>query len=229
MITLDHLVVAARTLEEGTALVENILGVATQPGGKHVRMGTHNRLLNLGGGTYLEIIAIDPEGERPGQPRWFALDSSEMQTRLAKGPALIHWVARTDDIERDAAQSPVALGTIHPMERADLRWRITIPAHGHLPGDGLVPTLIQWDGDDHPTKRLPDSDCRLISLRGWHPRYDSLHLADGIWRIPPCVEIGPLESGSQSVLEMAIAAPFGLKIFAGGPGGSAHYQRFPGS
>ena len=224
MIALDHIVIAAATLEEGAAWAANTLGVRTQCGGKHVRMGTHNRLLNLGGGTYLEIIAIDPEGEQPGQPRWFALDSSAMQVRLAQGPALIHWVARTDDIERDAVQSPLPLGTIHPMERGDLRWRITIPADGHLPGDGLVPTLIQWDVDDHPAKRLPDSECRLIFLRGWHPRYDSLHLADGIWRIPPCVEIGPLESGSNPVLEMAIAAPSGLKIVAGGPGTGAHYR-----
>jgi hypothetical protein len=222
MIALDHIVIAAASLEEGAAWVAKTFGVRTQPGGKHARMGTHNRLLNLGGGTYLEIIAIDPEGEQPAQPRWFGLDSSELQSQLAQGPALIHWVARSDDIERDAAQSPVPLGTIHPMERGDLRWRITIPADGHLPGDGLVPTLIQWDVDDHPAKRLPDSECRLISLHGWHPRYDSLHLADGIWRIPPCVEIGPLENVSQPVLEMAIAAPTGLKIVAGGPGASAH-------
>jgi Glyoxalase-like domain len=222
MIALDHIIIAASTLEEGAAWVAKTLGVRTQAGGQHVRMGTHNRLLNLDGGTYLEIIAIDPEGEQPAQPRWFALDSSAMQARLAQGPALIHWVAHTDDIERDAAQSPVALGTIHPMERGDLRWRITIPTDGHLPGDGLVPTLIQWDVDDHPSRRLPDSECRLISLRGWHPRYDSLHLADGIWKIPPCVEIGPLENGSQAVLEMAISAPTGLKIIAGGPGAKAH-------
>ena len=215
MITLDHLVVAARTLEEGAAWVEQILGVATQPGGKHARMGTHNRLLNLGNSVYLEIIAIDPDGAKPIQPRWFALDSSAMQARLANGTALIHWVARSHDIERDAARSPVALGIIHAMERGDFRWRITIPADGHLPGDGLVPTLIQWDVDDHPAKRLPDSGCRLVSLRGSHPEYESMHLPAGIWRIPPCVEIGPISRNNvQPFLEAVIATPGGNKVIA---------------
>ena len=43
----DHLVVAARTLEEGAAWVEARLGVAPVPGGKHPTMGTHNRLLRI--------------------------------------------------------------------------------------------------------------------------------------------------------------------------------------
>ena len=44
---LDHLVVAARTLEEGAAWVEAKLGVPMAGGGKHDLMGTHNRLLRL--------------------------------------------------------------------------------------------------------------------------------------------------------------------------------------
>ena len=47
---LDHLVVAARTLEEGAAWVEAALGVKTLPGGKHPLMGTHNRVLSIGRG-----------------------------------------------------------------------------------------------------------------------------------------------------------------------------------
>ena len=214
MITLDHLVVAARTLQEGTTWVEQILGVATQPGGKHVRMGTHNRLLSLGNSAYLEIIAIDPDGAAPFQPRWFALDRGTMQAQLANGPALIHWVARSHDIEQDAARSPVALGTVHAMERGDFRWRITIPADGHLPGDGLVPTLIQWDVDDPPAMRLADCGCRLVSLRGYHPRYDSLNLGTPIWRVPPCVEIGPISRNVQPFLEAVIATPGGNKVIA---------------
>ena len=49
MFELDHLVVAARDLDEGTAFVQNLLGVPLEPGGKHAAMGTHNRLLNLSG------------------------------------------------------------------------------------------------------------------------------------------------------------------------------------
>ena len=58
---LDHLVISARTLDEGTQFVADTLGVAPAGGGAHPLMRTHNRLLNLWGGAYLEVIAIDPQ------------------------------------------------------------------------------------------------------------------------------------------------------------------------
>lgn len=47
-LALDHLVVAARTLEEGARWLEARTGVPTAPGGRHALMGTHNRLLSPG-------------------------------------------------------------------------------------------------------------------------------------------------------------------------------------
>jgi hypothetical protein len=44
-------------------------------------MGTHNRLLKLGEGFYLELIAIDPQAPPPGRPRWFGLDRLELPVR----------------------------------------------------------------------------------------------------------------------------------------------------
>ena len=164
----DHLVLAARDLDAGAAWLEQHLGAALVAGGKHERMGTHNRLLSLGERFYLELIAIDPQAPSPGRPRWFALDSLEA---VPEGrPRLIHWVARSEDIEGDAAASIEALGDILPMQRGDYRWRITVPPDGDLPGDGLVPTLIQWDVPFHPAERLPDAGCRLMKLEGFHPQ-----------------------------------------------------------
>jgi len=164
----DHLVLAAHDLDAGVAWLEQRLGVALTAGGKHSRMGTHNRLLHLGESFYLELIAIDPQVPPPGRPRWFALDRQE--TLAADRPRLIHWVARSDDILRDVAASSEALGEILPMQRGDYRWRITVPPDGHLPGDGLVPTLIQWDVPFHPAERLPEAGCRLMKLEGFHPQ-----------------------------------------------------------
>src|SRR4051812_37960102 len=103
---LDHLVVAARTLDEGAAWVEERLGVRPLPGGAHALMGTHNALLSLGPGMFLEVLAIDPAAPRPARPRWFSLDTPGMQALLARGPALIHWVDRVPDIEAALAGYP---------------------------------------------------------------------------------------------------------------------------
>jgi hypothetical protein len=162
-------VLAATTLADGIDYVASATGVAPQPGGKHVAMGTHNALLRLSERVYLEIIAIDPQGVKPARPRWFGLDDIALQSELTERPRLIHWVARTTDIERASTKCPVPLGAVHAMSRGDYRWRITIPAEGALPCGGLVPTLIQWDVATHPADNLPASNVALRGFAGSHP------------------------------------------------------------
>jgi len=168
-VAFDHIIVAAQSLADGCDFIEARLGVRPQVGGKHVAMGTHNALVGLGPRQYLEVIAIDPQGQAPARPRWFDLDEPRMRASLAEGPRLIHWAARTDDIETAQARCPIDQGVAHPMTRGDLNWRITIPDDGHLPGAGLIPTLIQWSGATHPSDRLPDSGIRIVTLAGEHP------------------------------------------------------------
>ncbi len=157
---LDHLVVTAPTLAEGVAHVAGILGVAPLPGGRHPRMGTHNCLLRLGPATYLEVIAVDPEGVAE-YPRWFELDRNRDQP-----PRLATWVARTGDI-RSAAP---LFGRVLAMERGTLRWEIALPDQGAMPFDGIAPTLIQWRAEPHPAALMPESGCALVALEGVHPR-----------------------------------------------------------
>ena len=106
----------ARDLDAGAAWLEQHLGVVLAAGGKHERMGTHNRLLGLGDNFYLELIAVDLAAAPPRRPRWFGLDSADLP---ADRPRLIHWVARSNDIEADAARNTEPPGEILPMERGD--------------------------------------------------------------------------------------------------------------
>jgi hypothetical protein len=173
-IALDHLVVACRTLDDGRAWCEATFGVAPATGGRHALMGTHNLLLALSSSrfprAYVELIAIDPDAPAPARPRWFDLDRPALQARIASGPRLVHWVARTDDIVaatsafRDAGFDPGAVVDAERMTpRGLLRWRIAITADGRRHADGAVPLLIQW-GDVHPTDDLPGSGVELRSL-----------------------------------------------------------------
>jgi Glyoxalase-like domain len=155
---LDHLVVAAATLADGIEHVESQLGVPMQPGGKHAFMSTHNALLKLGTGCYLEVIAVDPDAMRPTRPRWFNLDN----LTLAK-PRLIHWVARTSDIISASREFPFC-GPVVSASRDDLHWKITIPNDGSLPCDGAFPTIIEWPEGLHVSEKMIDQGCTLASL-----------------------------------------------------------------
>lgn len=166
-VAIDHLVVAARSLAEGTAWLRGRVGIDAQPGGAHVAMGTHNALVGLGPRLYIEVMAIDPAGSAPARPRWFDLDDPGMRARLAEGPALVHWVVRTRAIDIDATRAD--LGPILSMTRGDFAWRITVPDDGHLPQRGLLPTLIQWSDARHPAERLAPSGLSLLALAGEHP------------------------------------------------------------
>jgi hypothetical protein len=172
-LALDHLVVACRSLDAGRAWCEATFGVTPEPGGRHARMGTHNLLLALASDrfpkAYLELIAIDPEAPAPAQPRWFDLDDAALQEAIAT-PRLVHWVARSGDIEATAATLRSAgndpgriVGAERMTPRGVLRWRITLPDDGHRPAAGAMPLWIQWSGE-HPSDALPTSGVAIESL-----------------------------------------------------------------
>ncbi|NRH41408.1 MULTISPECIES: VOC family protein [Pseudomonas] len=162
--SLDHLVVVAPTLAAGAQYVEERLGVAMQPGGKHPRIGTHNLLLRLGD-CYLEVIAPDPDAPPPTRPRWFGLDElgSDAEPRLA------HWVARTRGLAEADARLMQTFGRIESMSRGTLAWQISIHADGQLPLSGVLPSLIDWGDARHPAAALIDQGCRLQRLELRHP------------------------------------------------------------
>lgn len=163
---IDHLVVTGATLDAANACVENALGLGTVPGGRHARMGTHNRLLSLGPDTYLEALAPDPEAPAPGRPRWFGLDRYGPDPQAP--PGLAAWALRVPDIDAALAQAPDGIGPAQAMARGAYRWQITIPEDGQQPFDGVFPALIAWTGDT-PADALPDTGARLISLTLSHP------------------------------------------------------------
>ena len=57
---IDHLVLAALSLDEGNRRVAELTGVTPVFGGVHTGAGTHNALASLGAPSYLEVIAPDP-------------------------------------------------------------------------------------------------------------------------------------------------------------------------
>ena len=178
-LALDHLVVAARSLDEGLAWCETSFGLRPDAGGQHLFMGTHNRVISIASAAfpraYLEIIAIDPALPAPGRARWFDLDDPALQRTLAHGPRLVHWVARCTDIAAAHAAlraGGVDCGEVQRAERATprgvLRWQISVRADGHRPLGGAVPALIEW-GAVHPSDAMDETGVTILTLRlsGW--------------------------------------------------------------
>lgn len=226
----DHLVVAARTLQEGVQWCEDALGITPGPGGEHPLFGTHNRLFRIATvnypRAYFEIIAINSIAARaintpPSNVNrcWFDLDSSELQDAIKSSPRLVHFVANTSNVQA-ACTALKALGIDRgPAVQASrmtptglLQWQITVREDGQRLWSGGLPTLIQWGAPDeapsvavHPANNMPDSGVALQSLRMRHPQATELgaaHRAIGLQGIS-------LEAGAPNLIA-TLQTPKGL-------------------
>lgn len=171
---LDHIIIAANSLQRGADYVQGLLGAPLQPGGRHLTQGTHNMLLRLGDTQYLEVIAIDPEGVKPGSPRWFELDEPGLQSDIADAPRLITWAARVPDIDQVVRIPPYDGCEVQDLSRGDLRWRVALDPAGRLPEAGVLPLVIKWQVEFIPPKRLPDSGCAIRNVTIRHPQPQSI-------------------------------------------------------
>lgn len=171
---LDHLVIVAKTLEQGVQWCEATLGITPNPGGEHAQFGTHNRLFKIATPThplaYLEIIAINPGAKQASntpahsgntsknesksadaKKRWFDMDDTALQAAVAVEPRLVHFVAQTDDIQagRTALKAlgidrGAAVEANRHTRKGRLEWKITVRDDGQRLFNGTLPSLIQW-------------------------------------------------------------------------------------
>ncbi|MCK5503363.1 MAG: VOC family protein [Tritonibacter mobilis] len=195
---LDHFAIAANTLAEATAHVEEALGVPLQPGGEHAVFGTHNRLLGLADGLYLEAIAIDPEATPQRQPRWFDLDRFDGAARIT------NWICRSGDLDGTLAALPVDAGAPVSLTRGDLSWQMAVPKSGILPYDNIFPALIQWQGP-HPAPRLTQQGCSLRRLVVSHPE------AQALAELLPLDDARVVFEPGPAALRAEIDTPHGLR------------------
>lgn len=211
-LALDHLVLAARTLEEGVVWCETTLGLRPEAGGQHLFMGTHNRVFSIASSAfpraYFEIIAIDPSLPAPKRARWFGLDEPALQRALVDGPRLVAWVARCDDIAATHATMRAAgidCGVVEPAERATprglLRWQISLRTDGRRLLGGAAPALIEW-GNVHPTESMPANGIEVKAMRigRWPEALAPM--------LPPQIE--PDASPDAPPISVVLACPRGL-------------------
>jgi hypothetical protein len=165
VLKLDHLTVIAPTLAEGVAHVRACLDLDVPFGQRHAYMGTHNHLLQLGGASYLEIVALDPQGDAPPRPRWFGLDDQrQVRADWDAGRRLRGWVARADAIDAVIAGREHVFGGKVALPWAEPSFDFAIPDDGSLPLDGAAPSLIDRRGKPRAMATTADLGARLRSF-----------------------------------------------------------------
>jgi hypothetical protein len=155
---LDHIVVGVPDLEAATDAIEGLTGVRPVFGGEHPNRGTHNALLSLGDGVYLELIAVRPGAEAP--------DFAALQG--LPGPTPVDWAVAVDDPAtassrlRAAGFAPTIPkpGSRRTPAGAVLHWE----TFGLEPAPPGAPFFIHWLPETpHPSGTSP-AGCSLSRL-----------------------------------------------------------------
>ncbi len=146
-LTLDHIVIAVRDLEQ-TSADYRALGFNVVAGGDHPGRPTHNALVVFADGVYFELIAW--RAPAPGERWWQLLD--------AHGEGIVDFALLPEDTAAtvaDAQARGLALSGPHDGGRlrpdgAQLRWQTARPASADLPflcGDRTPRALRVPEGD----------------------------------------------------------------------------------
>jgi Glyoxalase-like domain len=206
---LDHLLIGARTLEEGIDWLEDRTGVRAERGGAHQGLGTWNALASLGPAQYVEIIAPDPN---QGDVETFYVPG----LRSFQEPRLATWAARADDVRSLSTSGlPKGLECAPPRtggrERPDgtrLTWSLAFPKDGrHGNFDGVLPFLIEWGaGSPHPGQSAPP-DLSLLSMTIRHPAKVRLTAA-----LRALGFEGPVRKGASAAIQVELDTPRGVVL-----------------
>jgi hypothetical protein len=121
---------------------------------------------------------------------------------------LTNWIVGCDDLDAEVARAPEGVGVPVALSRGELRWRMAVPATGRLPFDEAFPALIQWEGEAHPARLLPDAGVRLTRLEVVHPEAVALRAALAGRLADPRVEI---VEGPATAIHAVFATPNGPK------------------
>jgi len=167
---IDHFLFAGSDLTLLSDIVRNH-GLRAVTGGRHLDHGTHNALIGLESGCYLELIAPDPAGDPEGPRR-------KVIQGLAT-PQLLGWCLRVrgaDAFARRAEElglsAKVVAGERSTATGKLLRWQaIGVTGHGF---GGVLPSFLDWLDTPHPTAELA-AQARLIALTLEHPDPQGLH------------------------------------------------------
>jgi catechol 2,3-dioxygenase-like lactoylglutathione lyase family enzyme len=93
-VRIDHVIYGTADLDAAATRLRAQLGLLAVNGGCHDGLGTRNRIVPLGDGSYLELLAIAD----PGEAKRSALGAA-LQSAIARGEGLLGWAVAVDDLQ----------------------------------------------------------------------------------------------------------------------------------
>ena len=104
---IDHVIYGTHDLDVAEARIETDLWLGAVAGGRHEGLGTHNRIVPLRDGSFVELLAIADEQEAKGSPLGAAF-----LARIAQGDGLLGWAVAVDDVESVAARLGTSVSAV---------------------------------------------------------------------------------------------------------------------
>jgi hypothetical protein len=151
-LVLDHVLVAVDDLDAAAGRLWREHGLACAEGGRHLDMGTANRLVPLGS-AYLELLVVDNDSDELPNPYF----RDRVREVRAGGPRPFAYVLRgthdgvLDATARRLAVEPLSISRTRP-DGSVLTWRLVGMAEALV--DGTVPGVIEWKPGENPG-RIP--------------------------------------------------------------------------
>jgi hypothetical protein len=174
MLRLDHVMYVVADLDGAARRIRFEHGLDSYPGGEHVGFGTHNRIIPLGPGQYVELMAVKDEGVAQRNP----VGRNILQW-ADEGEGFRVWCLATDDIDAVAMRLDIEP---RPWTRAlpdgsELRWRL-VGAEQAM-ADPSLPLFIQWDvpPTDHPSSVTVDHTVDVEGISWLEVGGDAGHVA----------------------------------------------------
>lgn len=155
MFRLDHAIIAVNDLEAAIADYTE-LGFTVIRGGEHASGTTHNALINLQDGSYIELLAATGKPPKPD------VNAADFTSMLANGEGLVGYALLSDDLVADITamrERGVAINDPAPGKRlrpdgVALRWQSAM-----LP-DSISPFFIQ---DETPRNLRVSDDPKVTT------------------------------------------------------------------
>ncbi len=159
---IDHFVFGAKTLNDGSKVIKNILNEDLSEINVHETMGTHNRVISLGS-CYLEVISLDPKNQNVNNNTWFNLSDKNYRENFLRIPKLISFV-----ISSKKLNSSIFFEKEFVVSRNKYKWFFRKPNSDYLKKNNfrnvnLFPSLINWETNS-PLNEMKKSSYIFESL-----------------------------------------------------------------